>query len=76
MALDVLSIPAMAAEPERVFSGAKLIVMSQRHRLGDDVVNSIMCMRSWLRHRLITIPRGVAEGELESYFELDDVLDG
>ncbi|ODQ71411.1 hypothetical protein LIPSTDRAFT_4661 [Lipomyces starkeyi NRRL Y-11557] len=38
MALDVLSIPAMSAEPERLFSSAKRI----------DTIEAIECLKSWL----------------------------
>jgi hypothetical protein len=34
MALDVLSIPAMSADPERLFSGAKITITDRRNRLG------------------------------------------
>ena len=34
MALDILSIPAMSADPERLFSGAKLTISDRRTRLG------------------------------------------
>lgn len=34
MALDVLSIPAMSAEPERLFSGTKITIADRRNRMG------------------------------------------
>jgi hypothetical protein len=34
MALDILSIPAMSANPERLFSGAKITISDRRNRLG------------------------------------------
>ncbi|KAL6406027.1 putative Transposase-like protein [Ilyonectria robusta] len=34
MAVDILSIPAMSAEPERLFSGAKITITDRRNRLG------------------------------------------
>ena len=33
MALDILSIPAMSAEPERLFSGAKITIADRRNRI-------------------------------------------
>jgi hypothetical protein len=41
MDLEYLSIPAMSAEPERVFSVAKLTLSDQRCRLGDDAIIAI-----------------------------------
>jgi hypothetical protein len=47
MALDLLSIPAMSSECERAFSQAKLVIGTQRHSLGDDTINILMCLKSW-----------------------------
>jgi hypothetical protein len=33
MAIDLLSIPAMAAEPEHLFSGSQLTITDHRNRL-------------------------------------------
>lgn len=49
MAIDVLSIPAMSAESERVFSGARRTITWERHKLGADVVERTECIKSWLR---------------------------
>src|SRR5882757_1729129 len=43
MALDILSIPAMSAEPERLFSGAKISITDRRNRLGISVGSSTHC---------------------------------
>jgi hypothetical protein len=48
MALDVLSIPAMSAEPERLFSGAKITITDRRNRLGIKSIEAIECLKSWL----------------------------
>lgn len=48
MALDILSIPAMSAEPERLFSGAKITITDRRNRLGIDSIEAIECLKSWL----------------------------
>ncbi len=48
MALDVLSIPAMSAEPERLFSGAKISITDRRNRLGIESIEAIECLKSWL----------------------------
>jgi hypothetical protein len=47
MAYDLLSIPAMSAECERVFSQAKLVVNDTRNRMTDDTVDAIQCLRTW-----------------------------
>ena len=49
MALDILSIPAMAAEPERLFSGAKISITDRRNRLGIEVIQALECLKSWLQ---------------------------
>ena len=49
MALDMLSIPAMAAEPERLFSGAKISITDRRNRLGIEVIQALECLKSWLQ---------------------------
>src|SRR5437588_6265369 len=40
MALDILSIPAMSAEPERLFSRAKITITDRRNRLGAETVEA------------------------------------
>jgi hypothetical protein len=47
MAVDILSIPAMSAEPERLFSGAKITLRDRRNRLGSEVVEALECLKSW-----------------------------
>ena len=47
MALDVLSIPAMSAEPERLFSGAKITITDRRNRLGIESIEATECLKSW-----------------------------
>ena len=49
MAIDLLSIPAMAAEPERVFSGARRTISWERARLGPERVEHGECLKSWIR---------------------------
>jgi hypothetical protein len=48
MALDMLSIPAMSSDCERVFSQAKLLITGQRHRLKPDIIEATQCLRAWL----------------------------
>jgi hypothetical protein len=48
MALDMLSIPAMSSDCERVFSQAKLLITGQRHSLKPDIIEATQCLRAWL----------------------------
>ena len=48
MGLDMVSIPAMSSECERVFSQAKLLITGQRHALKPDVIEATQCLRMWL----------------------------
>ncbi|KAM0664395.1 hypothetical protein ACQRIU_006977 [Beauveria bassiana] len=48
MTLDVLSIPAMSAEPERLFSGAKITITDRRNRMGIESIEASECLKSWL----------------------------
>jgi hypothetical protein len=47
MACDILSIPAMSAECERVFSSAKLMLPDTRNRLKEDIIEASECLKSW-----------------------------
>lgn len=47
MAMDNLTIPAMSAETERVFSAAKLRMSDRRCKMGDDAVEALECLKSW-----------------------------
>ena len=47
-AIDILPIPAMSAEPERVFSGCWRTIKWQRMRLGVKVVEEGECLKSML----------------------------
>ena len=54
MALEYLSIPAMSAELERVFSGVKITLFDRRYSLGDEAINALECLKSWHRDGLIS----------------------
>jgi hypothetical protein len=47
MAIDILSIPAMSAEPERLFSSAKITITDRRNRLGVETIEALECLKSW-----------------------------
>lgn len=53
MALDILSIPAMSAEPERLFSGAKITITDRRNRLGIESIQAIECCKSWFSRKSV-----------------------
>jgi hypothetical protein len=48
MALDILLIPAMSAEPERLFVGAKITITDRRNRFGIKSIKAIECLKLWL----------------------------
>ena len=48
MAIDILSIPSMSAEAERVFSGARRTVSWERILLGSTSIERMECLKSWL----------------------------
>jgi len=48
MALDILSIPSMSEDPERLFLGAKITVSDRRNRLGIYILEALECLKSWL----------------------------
>jgi hypothetical protein len=58
MALDLLTIPAMSAEPERIFSLAGLMVVANRGKLLPDIIGASMCLASWERMGIISIAGG------------------
>ena len=62
MAIDILSIPAMSDEPERVFSGARRTLSWQRSRMRPEIIEMCQCVKQW--------------GRSDSFFcENDDDLD-
>lgn len=50
MAYDILSIPAMSAECERVFSSAKKLISDSRNGLSPASIEAVECNRHWLLH--------------------------
>ena len=53
MAFDILSIPAMSADTERLFSSAKLILSTQRQNIDAKSLEVLQCLKSWDRSSLI-----------------------
>ena len=46
---DHLSIPAISAECERVFSNTKLTISPNRNRLKEDIIEATECLVQWTR---------------------------
>lgn len=53
MALDVMTVPAMIAECERLFSAVGLMVTPLRSRLDASIIGLVQTLRSWLKAGLI-----------------------
>src|ERR1700733_14136326 len=49
LALEILSIPAMSAEPERIFSATKLILTDRRNKLSMKMIEALACLKSWYK---------------------------
>lgn len=49
MALNILSIPAMSADVERLFSSAGLTLSDRRNRMGEELLEALECLKSWLK---------------------------
>jgi hypothetical protein len=58
MAIDILSIPPMSDEPERVFSGARRMVSWNRGQMEAETIEIRECLKHWKR-----------SGILETFFE-------
>ena len=53
MAIDILSIPAMSDEPERVFSGARRTISWDRGQLEPETVEMTECLKHWKKSRIL-----------------------
>jgi hypothetical protein len=53
MAIDVLSIPAMSDELERVFSGACRTITWERGQIDPETVKMTECLKHWKRSRVL-----------------------
>lgn len=54
MALDILTVPSMSAECERLFSIAKHMITSVRSNLDADIIEMRQVLRSWYRAGVVT----------------------
>ena len=53
MAFDLLSIPAMSAEVERIFSSAKRLLTPERNALTADNLEIYEVLRNWWLHDIV-----------------------
>jgi hypothetical protein len=53
MALDLLSVLAILAEVERLFSSCKITITDCRNYIGIEAIKAIECLKSWLRENNI-----------------------
>jgi hypothetical protein len=49
MALNILSIPVMSDEPERLFSSAGLTLSDRRNKAGIDLIGDLEQLKSWCK---------------------------
>ena len=47
MAFDMIAIPAMSSECERLFSSTKLLLSDRRARMKEDIIEASECLRYW-----------------------------
>jgi len=74
MALEFFSIPAMAADPERLFSSSKQVLQDMQNRLKSDALEALECLKSWPKegillfnlYRFNTFPEGDFNENIES----------
>lgn len=55
MALDILSIPCMSDEPERIFSLSGHLIAPRRSRLKPDIIEASECLGNWDRKGILRI---------------------
>jgi asparagine synthetase A len=55
MAIDILTIPAMSDEPERVFSGARRTVSWDRTQMTAETLEIVECLKHWKRSGILNL---------------------
>ena len=53
MAIDILSIPAMSDEPERVFSGARRTITWDKAQMEPDTIEMRECLKHWKKSKIL-----------------------
>jgi hypothetical protein len=56
MAFDMLSIPLMSSECERIFSAAGYLVTPRRNHMKEDIIEATTCLRSWQNYTGTSMP--------------------
>lgn len=73
MAVDILSIPSMSAESERVFSGTRRQITPDRARLSGIAIARAECLKSWIKNEMHPIEEpatgGSSDGDDDSEYE-------
>ena len=49
MAINILSIPAMSADVEWLFSSSGLTLSDRRNRMSAEILKALECLKSWLK---------------------------
>jgi hypothetical protein len=79
MAIDILSIPAMTAGVERLFSQCKIMLTDRRNRLHIDGLEAVECMKSWEKLSIgfpqVVVTQAADPGEVQSEDEFEMALD-
>jgi hypothetical protein len=58
MALDLMIIPPMSLDPERIFSLTDLLLTANRARLPSDIIGASMAVGSWDKESVIDMVNG------------------
>jgi hypothetical protein len=72
LAITIFSIPAMSAEAERVFSGARRTVSWDRSRLSAQIVEYTECLKHWIKNGILDQP-GMIPDSLGAELDARDV---
>ena len=70
MAINILSIPLISAEAERVFLGVRRIVSWERILLGSTSIKRTECLKSWLLSNITANGRLMATNVVREASEL------
>lgn len=53
MAKDFLATPASSVPSESVFSESSRVINKYRNNLGENLVESLVCLKSWIENKII-----------------------
>jgi hypothetical protein len=73
MALDILSIPSMSAESERVFSITRRQITFDRSWLNCSSIEKAECLKSWIKNDIEHIEEGSRAGTPADDEESEDI---